>query len=228
MVHLSLEQLVHMIDSASPGEDALRRLSLAALGSEELASTADDLVGHYVARARDAGSSWTEIGSAMGVTKQAAHQRHTARSHYPDDVDKIQGLDNYARVALQLAAKVAMSQWHHYIGTEHILVAVLRPGGPLSEALGFGAEDALETALAMVGRGEVEVPRTPLLTARARKTLELAALEATEHGHDLVTPADLVLGMIREGRGVAARVIDQRAGGIDRARTAILALTSQE
>jgi hypothetical protein len=213
MVHLSLDQLVHQIDAATPGEDALRRLSLAALGSEELTSTADDLVGHYVARAREAGASWAEIGSALGVTKQAAQQRHQARSY---DVDDLEGLSIDARAALQQARKEAMAQWHHYVGTEHVLVGVLRTQDDLAAALGCTADDALETALALVGRGEVEVPRPPLLTARCRKTLDLAAAVAAELGHDAVGPADLVRGIVREGRGVAARVLDQRGGGIER------------
>ncbi|MDO9457283.1 Clp protease N-terminal domain-containing protein [Nocardioides sp.] len=221
MVHLSLEQLVQQIDTATPGEDALRRLSLAAIGSEELSRTADDLVGHYVDEARGQGASWAEIGSAMGVTKQAAQQKHR---HVSDDVDDLLGLDDAARTALQQASWTAMSQWHHYLGTEHVLVGVLRTDAPLAAALGFGADDALETAIAMVGRGEVEVLRPPLLTARCRKTIDLAAVEATERGHDLVTPTDLVLGMVREGRGIAARVLDQRAGGIDRVRGLVAAL----
>jgi hypothetical protein len=221
MVHLSLDQLVHQIDAATPGEDALRRLSLAALGSEELTSTADELVGHYIARAREAGASWADIGSALGVTKQAAQQRHQSRSN---DVDDLVGLDDECRAALEQARREAVAQRHHYVGTEHVLVGVLRTRPELADALGCTADEALETALVLVGRGQVEVPRPPLLTARCRKTLDLAAAASAELGHASVSPADLLRGVVQEGRGVAARVLDQRGGGLDRVRSVLEAL----
>ncbi len=221
MVHFSLEQLVTQIDAASPGEDPMRRLALAVLGAEELGRTADDLVGHYVGQARASGASWTDIGSAMGVTKQAAQQADRQRGSRSHDVDDLDGLDPAARSALEQAREEARVLRHHYVGTEHVLLGVLRLGDDLAAALGCGPAEVIETTLAMVGLGDVEVTRPPLLTARARKTIDLAAAEATALGHDLVTPADLLRGIVREGRGVAARVLDQRGGGLAQVRVVL-------
>ncbi|QDH11064.1 hypothetical protein FE634_21950 [Nocardioides dongxiaopingii] len=218
MTHLSLDQLIAQVDAASPGEDPVRQLSLAVLGSEELNRTADDLVGHYVERARAAGTSWADIGAAMGVTKQAAQQADRHRGGRSHDVDELDGLDPGARAALERAREEARGLRHHYVGTEHVLLGVLRLDDDLATRLGVTPDDATETALALVGRGEVEVARPPLLTARARKTVDLAAAEATALGHDLVTSTDLLRGILREGRGIGARVLDQRGGGLARVR----------
>ncbi|GAA5145746.1 Clp protease N-terminal domain-containing protein [Nocardioides marinquilinus] len=225
MAYPSLPELVRSVEAAAPGAPPLRRLTLAVLAADELGRTADDLVGHFVGQAREAGLPWAEIGAAMGVTKQAAQQRHVQRAQgADDDLASITGLDDAARAALEHAPVEALALWHHFVGTEHLVVAVLRTQGTLAEAVGCTAEDAVATAVAIVDRGATEPPTAPQLTARARKTLDLAALVATERGHDLVTPADLLLGVVREGRGIGAQVLDQRGGGLDAVRERLLSL----
>ncbi len=80
MVEISTEQLIDQVDRATTGATALQRVELAAAGAAQLVGVADALVGHYVEAARDEGVAWTDIGAALGVTKQAAQQRHVARS----------------------------------------------------------------------------------------------------------------------------------------------------
>lgn len=73
---LNLPGLVRAVRQRA-GDDPLDRIEAALLTGEELASGADDLIGHFVTEARDAGCSWTQIGARIGVSKQAARQRFT-------------------------------------------------------------------------------------------------------------------------------------------------------
>jgi len=75
---VSLSDLADGVRRHSPGEP-LDRIEAALVVSEELTSSADQLIGHFVAEARAAGCSWTEIGQRFGVSKQAARQRFAQR-----------------------------------------------------------------------------------------------------------------------------------------------------
>ena len=118
-----------------------------------------------------------------------------------------------AREVVVFAQEEARSLTHSYIGTEHILLGLLRqeqtrPGGtqPL-QALGVSLTDARERIVRIVGRGEgmpaEQIPFTP----RAKKVLELALREALSLGHNWIGPEHILLGIEREGDGVAIRVL---------------------
>ncbi len=205
MVQLSLEQLVDQVDAAAPNSSPLRRLTLAVVGSELLTSTADDLVGHFVEKARAEGASWAEIGAAMGVSKQAAQQRHVGRedSHDEPPFD----MDDDTRAALTQAHQEARDLNHLYVGTEHLLVGVLRLSAPLTAAVGLTADAARDAAVALVGRGGGGGLGQPGFTARARKVMELAHREAHQLGAAAVSPGHVILAILREGTGIAAQII---------------------
>ena len=78
MEMMSLPTLVEAVRQRS-ADSPLDRIATALMISEELTSNADDLIGHFVADARQAGCSWTEIGHRIGVSKQAARQRFGQR-----------------------------------------------------------------------------------------------------------------------------------------------------
>jgi len=80
---LSLPGLVQEVGRRA-GDSPLDRVEAALAVSEELASAADELIGHFVAEARLAGCSWTQIGGRMGVSKQAARQRFTVLPGRPE------------------------------------------------------------------------------------------------------------------------------------------------
>ena len=75
----------------------------------------DALLGHFVDQARRGGCSWSQIGDALGVSKQAAQQKHTGRS-LPDD-----RLTERTRTAIEQASTAARRLGHPYVGTEHSL-----------------------------------------------------------------------------------------------------------
>lgn len=225
MVQISLEQLVKQVEAAAPQGSALRKLSLAVIGSRDLTKAADDLVGHYVEEARAAGASWSDIGAAMGVSKQAAQQRAQARS---EDSERDDDLGEYApevAAVVRTARERAVAHRHWYVGTEHLLAALLaQPGGRLADAVGLTADEAMDAALEVVGEGTAEVSRPPALTARATKVMQIAEREARHAGDDIVRPAHVLLALVREGKGVAAQVLDERAGGLARVRDAASSL----
>ena len=216
MVQISLEELVKQVDAAAPQGSALRKLSLAVIGSRELTKAADDLVGHYVEEARAAGASWADIGAAMGVSKQAAPMSaHDDLGEYAPDV----------AAAVRTAREHAVEHRHWYVGTEHLLVGLLaQPDGRLADVTGLTADEAMQAALEIVGEGTAGVARPPALTARATKVMQIAEREARHSGDDTVQPAHVLLALVREGRGVAAQVLEERAGGLAKVRDAASSL----
>ncbi len=124
------------------------------------------------------------------------------------------------------AHEEAAALQHRYVGTEHLLLGVLGLGeGTVAEVLarvGVTLDDARREAVAVVGRGESPFAGDHLgLTARADKVLELAAKESRERGADEISSEDLVLGLVREGRGVAAIVLTKLAGDLTVVRNAV-------
>src|SRR5882724_10764505 len=74
-LNISLADLIARMDAELPDADNLARISEAQLRAHTLADLGEQLVGHYVGEAKHAGASWTQIGDAIGVSKQAAQQR---------------------------------------------------------------------------------------------------------------------------------------------------------
>jgi ATP-dependent Clp protease ATP-binding subunit ClpA len=138
-----------------------------------------------------------------------------------------------ARRVVVLAQEEARQLDHNYIGTEHILLALLGEGNGVAfrvlERYGMGFEGAREEVKARVGTGtgapKGHIPFTP----RAKKVLELALREALQLQHNYIGTEHLLLGLIREDEGVGAQVLKQHApdlGDIAVIRTAVVDLLS--
>ncbi|QYF90465.1 ATP-dependent Clp protease ATP-binding subunit [Arthrobacter sp. PAMC25284] len=116
-----------------------------------------------------------------------------------------------ARQVVVLAQEEARLLGHNYLGTEHFLLGLLREG----EGVGAGALDCLGVSLqgargeveALIGRGRQAPAGHIPFTPRAKKILDLALREALDLGHDYIGTGHLLLGLIREGGGVAAQVL---------------------
>src|SRR5688572_29922334 len=91
-----LDELIDAVKKVSP--DALEQLSGAVLAAGHLGEVADHLIGHFVDQARRSGTSWTDIGRSMGVTKQAAQKRFVAKGDVPD-LDPSQGFSRFTERA---------------------------------------------------------------------------------------------------------------------------------
>src|SRR6266498_627256 len=134
MTHLpTLETLVTEIE-ARAGEDAAARLHAAVETGRELASLGDALVERYVAEARAAGLSWTQVGESFGTTKQAAQKRYGAT--VPTGAWPGRRLAEPAQRALIRAIEEARALGHNYAGTEHVLLTLTDPAfGIAAQAL---------------------------------------------------------------------------------------------
>jgi ATP-dependent Clp protease ATP-binding subunit ClpC len=146
-------------------------------------------------------------------------------------------LDGHARRALTLAHEEAHGYGHNYIGTEHVLLGVVREGEGVGarslRSLGVDLRTAREVVEAIVGRvgypsgGEVPPPGWMPYTPRVRKVIGLALDEARRLGDDRIGTEHLLLGIIQEGEGVA-NVILEKAGALEKvARVRTLTLLEQ-
>lgn len=120
--------------------------------------------------------------------------------------------------AVTLAETEAIRLDHNYIGTEHLLLAVLgiddAVAAKVLTRLGVSAPEARAQILQIIGRGSGR-PTGQLLTPRCKKVLQLAHSEARRLGHNYVGTEHLLLGLVREGHGVAAQILGRL--GADRA-----------
>ena len=130
-----------------------------------------------------------------------------------------------ARRVVVLAQEEARLLNHNYIGTEHILLGLVHEGRgrrrPGAHVVGHLARSGAATRSSeIVGRGghvpSGHIPFTP----RAKKVLEFSLREALQLGHDYIGTEHILLGVIREGEGVAAQVLVKVAGRLDRVRAA--------
>ena len=136
---------------------------------------------------------------------------------------------NRARHAVVLAQEEARRLQHNYIGTEHVLLGLLgEPGGVAFRALerfGVTLQGARDEVTALIGPGKQPVGGGHIpFTPRAKKTLELALREALQLHHGYIGTEHILLGLIREGDGVAAQILRQHSADLLPIRMAVLDL----
>jgi ATP-dependent Clp protease ATP-binding subunit ClpC len=133
-----------------------------------------------------------------------------------------------ARQAVVHAQEEASQLNHNYIGTEHILLGLIRDGDGVAAkalaAMGISLEAARQEVEAIIGRGTEQPSAHIPFTPRSKKVLELAWGEAHELGHEHIGTGHILLGLIREGDGVAAQVLVRRGIDLDRARQQVIQL----
>jgi len=118
-----------------------------------------------------------------------------------------------ARNTVVLAQLQARDLGHGYIGTEHLLLSLLATDGKVKETverMGVTEETVREEILGIVGRGEGAGPGHIPFTPRSKKVLELSLREALALKHDSITPEHILLGLLREGEGLAAQILFKR------------------
>src|SRR5438093_11216456 len=122
--------------------------------------------------------------------------------------DRFDKFTERARRVLTLAQEEALRFNHNYIGTEHFLLGLVREGeGVAAKALanlGVDLNKVRSAVEVIIGRGDRAVMGEIGLTPRAKKIIELAVDEARRMGHHYIGTEHLLLGMVREGEGVAA------------------------
>ena len=131
-----------------------------------------------------------------------------------------------ARQVVVLAQDEALALKHNYIGTEHILLGLLREEEGLAarvlESLDITVEEVRAQVARIVGQGdEVTTGQIPF-TPRAKKVLELALREALSLGHNYIGTEHILLGLVREGEGLAMLVLTRLGAGPQLLRARVL------
>ena len=136
-----------------------------------------------------------------------------------------------ARRVLTLAQEEARQLNHSYIGTEHILLGLVREEGGVAAKvlvnLGVSLTKVRSAVGFIIGHGEKSSSSEIGLTPRAKKVIELAIDEARHLGHNYIGTEHLLLGLLREGEGVAAGVLDSLSITLERVRTETTRILSQ-
>jgi hypothetical protein len=233
-----LEDLVAAVEAQAHSDDPLERLSAAARLRDDIDDLAEALLDHFVEQAREVGCSWSRIGNALGVSKQAAQQRHTATrsvarrllTRLSERARSGRGLwtrfTESSRSAVVVAQEEARALNHNYIGTEHILLGLLRERDGLAAevlaSMGLSIEQVREKVVSFIGEGDeppsAHIPFTP----RAKKALELSLREALQLKHDHISTEHILLGLLRTRDGVAAKILRDQGIELDHAREVVL------
>ena len=133
-----------------------------------------------------------------------------------------------AREALSLARDEAKRFNHNYIGTEHILLGLLREGEGVAALvltrMGVGLDAVRDEVERIIGRGDRMIVGDVGLTPRAKKVMELAVDEARRRRQSYVGTEHLLLGLVREGEGIAAKVLKQFGVTLEVVRLQVIAV----
>jgi hypothetical protein len=215
MDELPLEEAVTWTARRAASAEPLAQLEAAVALAEELRGLSEELVGHFVARAREADCSWAGIGAAFGVSRQAAHERFAPTAR-PDPWPKHFATD--AQAAMTAAADEMQRLRHNYLGTEHVLLGLLSHRESIAAAaldrLGL-SEPAVREAIAdMIGYGETPTRACHGVTPRLKRSLERARREAKTTHHRYARTEHLLLA-IATSDGVATQILDRH--GVDEA-----------
>jgi hypothetical protein len=174
------------------------------VAADHLDDLADHLIGHFVDQARRSGASWTEIGRAMGVTKQAARKRFLPKD--PGDVTDPSAADfsrftPRAKNVITAAHDAAHDAGHDHVQPEHLVLGLLsEPEAIAAQAIAQQTTlDAVRNAMtaALPPRGVVRQGLIPY-NDQAKKVLELTAREALRLGHNYIGTEHILLALLED------------------------------
>ena len=135
-----------------------------------------------------------------------------------------------ARRVVVLAQEEARLHNHSYIGTEHILLGLLHEGDGVAaralESMGIALEAVRSQVEEIIGEGALSPSDHLPFTPRAKKVLELSLREAMQLGHNYIGTEHILLGLVREGEGVAAQVLVKLGADLSRVRRHVIQLLS--
>jgi ATP-dependent Clp protease ATP-binding subunit ClpC len=145
--------------------------------------------------------------------------------------DKFDKFTERARRVLTLAQEEAQRFNHNYIGTEHLLLGLVREGDGIAARvlnnLGVQLPKVRSAVEFIIGRGETMIMGEIGLTPRAKKVIELAVDEARRLNHQYIGTEHLLLGLVREGEGIAAGVLESLGVSLEKLRAQVIQVLSQ-
>ena len=221
----NLEQLVAWVDR--PNRDTFELLTDAVILSGRLGELADDLVDHFVQKARHGGASWAEIGQAIGVSKQAAQKRfvHRAPGSRRPRRSLFTRFASDARTLTRKAVEHAHDLGSPEIGTLHLVAALTETGsGRAGDALqGTGVDPAPihEAALQASSDSSHDGPSPGHIpfAADSKKVLELSLREAIHGESRYIGTEHILLGVLRDEKSPGARLLTDHGVSAESVRT---------
>jgi hypothetical protein len=199
---LTLDGLITFVKGQHPDGDALDRLSDAVLVAAHVNEQADNLIGHFVDQARRSGASWSQIGSSMGVTKQAAQKRFVPR--WGDDLlgagRTFDRFTDRARNVVVMANRLASGAGLAAITPAHLVAALhSEPEGFAAKALNeFGATPDVVAREVGVDHAPGEIVDSMAFDADTMRSLESALHEALRLRHNYIGTEHLLLGVLAQ------------------------------
>jgi ATP-dependent Clp protease ATP-binding subunit ClpC len=146
-------------------------------------------------------------------------------------MDRFDKFTDRARKVLTLAQDEAQRFNHNYIGTEHLLLGLVREGEGVAarvlENMNVELSKVRTAVEFIIGRGDRPVVGEVGLTPRAKRVIELAIDEARRLGHNYIGTEHLLLGLVREGEGIAAGVLESLGVNLDKVRHQVIHVLSQ-
>ncbi len=201
----TLQALIDSVKADASSNEPLGQLSQASKTVSDLEQVGDALLGHFVDQCRRSGRSWSEISSALGVSKQAAHKRFTT------DMPTFERFTERAQSVLIKSEIEAHRLGHGFVGTEHILLALF----DIPEGLAMRVLDSVGISKPMVEEQVLELikPASPSdggrlpFTPRAKAVLGGSVDEALQLGHSYIGTEHLLLGLFADEDSIAAKVL---------------------
>jgi hypothetical protein len=222
---LTLEELSAPIEADSRA-DPLARVEAAAATANELCGLGDELLDRYVQAARADGRSWAEIGTALGVSKQAAHERFVdAPLAWP------QNFNEPARAVVARALEEARGFGHRYLGTEHLLLALTQERGIAATALaelGVGGREVRDAIERIIGHGSSGEAGTLGITPRTKRVFETAVKEAKRVGSQRCADPEHLLLALAASDGVAGNILAEHGATEATIRERLASLLERE
>ncbi|WP_018600484.1 Clp protease N-terminal domain-containing protein [Mycobacterium sp. 155] len=195
-----LDDLIHAIKQVH--SEPLEQLTDAVIAADALGEISDHLIGHFVDQARRSGASWTEIGSCMGVTKQAAQKRFVPKvpDFDPSALDPNAGFGRFtprARSVVVAAQNTAHAAGNAEIIADHLLLALFsQPEGVAAKLLvGQGIDADIVRSAVSLPPPAGELPALIPFAPTAKKALELTFRQALRLGHNYIGTEHILLAL---------------------------------
>jgi hypothetical protein len=231
---LQLDDLISQVHDSALSDEPLDRLAAAMGVKADVDDLTDSLIGHFVDESRGAGCSWTDIGAAMGVTKQAAQQRHTSerrgrgRDRDRDRPFRFGRFTARARTSVREAEEAARELRHADLGTEHLLLGLLAVSQGIAAKSLASMGVTRDAVMAKLEPGDAELERSGRhrwrgrFTPLAKQTLEGALHEAIELNHNHIGTEHILLALFGVDDGLAARILAELGVTAEAARADVI------
>jgi hypothetical protein len=190
---ISADELIAQLERDLPDADPVTRVGEARSRARALGDLGDQLIDHFIRAARLAGASWSQIGDAMGVSKQAAQQRGGA--------GRFARFTDRAREVVAAAQTLAGDRGNPQVEPEHVLVALLGAtealAAKLVKAMGGDPAALAERVTAGLPEPTETVPGHLPFSGGAKRLLEETTQAALDLGHNYVGTEHILLGILR-------------------------------